>query len=104
MNERLYEDHYLDASDIEVLVQGGTVTLSGEVDDRESKRRAEDIVESCSGVQQVQNNIKVKSSFTNWLFGNGSDESEDQGSTSNTSSSQSSTTSGSSSKKASSGS
>jgi Flp pilus assembly secretin CpaC len=104
VNERLSDDYYLDASDIEVSVQGGTVTLSGEVDDRESKRRAEDIAEFCSGVQQVQNNIKVKSGgLTGWLFGNGSDESETQGSGTTASSTQS-TTSGTSSKKASSGS
>jgi Flp pilus assembly secretin CpaC len=77
VNERLSDDHYLDASNIEVQVQSGTVTLSGEVEDRESKRRAEDIVESCSGVQQVQNNIRVQSSSSSW-FGNGSDEQEDQ--------------------------
>ena len=101
VNERLSDDYYLDASNIEVSVQGGTVTLSGEVDDRESKRRAEDIAEFCSGVQQVQNNIKVQSGgLTGWLFGNGSEESESKGIDS--SPSQGSTTSGTSSKKASS--
>lgn len=100
VNERLYDDYYLDASDIQVSVQGGTVTLSGEAEDREAKRRAEDIVESCSGVQQVQNNIKVKSSFTNWLFGDGSDEAENQRTSSSTSSTQGSSTGGSASRKA----
>ena len=104
VNERLSDDYYLDASDIEVSVQGGTVTLSGEVEDREAKRRAEDIAEFCSGVRQVQNNIKVKSGgLTGWLFGNGADESENRGTGEGSSSTQN-TTSGASSKKASSGS
>jgi hypothetical protein len=99
VNERLSDDYYLDASNIEVRVQGGTVTLSGEVEDREAKRRAEDIAESCSGVQQVQNNIKVQSGgLTGWLFGNSSEENRESGSTST----QSGTTSGTSSRKASS--
>jgi hypothetical protein len=100
VNERLSDDYYLDASNIEVSVQGGTVTLSGDVENREAKRRAEDLAESCSGVQQVQNNINVQSGgLTGWLFGNGSDETENRGGNSST---QSGTTSGSSSKKASS--
>ena len=86
VNERLSDDHYLDASNIEVQVQSGTVTLSGEVEDRESKRRAEDIVESCSGVQQVQNNIRVQSSSSSSWFGNGSDEQEDQSGSASTAS------------------
>ena len=85
VNERLSDDYYLDASNIEVSVQGGTVTLSGEAEDRDAKRRAEDLAESCSGVQQVQNNIRVKSGgLTGWLFGNGSEETENRGGTSST--------------------
>lgn len=60
INERLFEDDHLDASDIEVEVSGGEVTLSGQVIDRRSKRRAEDLAEDCSGVKDVQNNIRVK--------------------------------------------
>jgi osmotically-inducible protein OsmY len=85
VNERLSDDYYLDASNIEVSVQGGTVTLSGEVEDRDAKRRAEDLAESCSGVQQVQNNIKVQSGgLTGWLFGNGSDENLENSTTAST--------------------
>ena len=57
--ERLTDDHYVDASDIEVNVQNGIVTLSGSVDDRASKRRAEDVVESVRGVTDVQNQIRI---------------------------------------------
>jgi Flp pilus assembly secretin CpaC len=52
----------LDASEIEVKVSGGEVTLSGTVNSRMDKRRAEDIVEDVSGVKHVQNNIRVQES------------------------------------------
>lgn len=57
--ERLSMDHHVDASDIEVTVSGGTVTLSGTVSDRRAKRRAEDISESINGVKDVENQIRV---------------------------------------------
>lgn len=57
--ERLERDHHVDASEIEVNVSGGTVTLSGSVNDRDMKRRAEDLAESCGGVSDVQNQIRV---------------------------------------------
>lgn len=57
--ERLTMDHDVDASDIEVQVSGGTVTLSGTVEDRHAKRRAEDIAESVHGVTDVQNQIRI---------------------------------------------
>jgi osmotically-inducible protein OsmY len=60
INERLTQDPYIDAWEIDVQVSGGEVTLTGTVDDRNSKRRAEDIVESISGVIDVQNQIRVK--------------------------------------------
>ncbi len=49
----------LDASDIEVSVKAGEVTLSGSVEDRHAKRLAEDITASVSGVRDVQNLIKI---------------------------------------------
>jgi osmotically-inducible protein OsmY len=57
--ERLLQDDRVDASDIEVNVKEAVVILTGSVDDRPSKRRAEDIVESVSGVRDVQNQIWV---------------------------------------------
>src|SRR5262249_60892996 len=42
VNDRLTDDWYIDASDIEVSVNNGMVTLSGRVNSREEKRRAED--------------------------------------------------------------
>ena len=57
--ERLSYDDYVDASEIEVNVSEGTVTLTGSVDDRSTKRRAEDIAESVSGVREIENQIRV---------------------------------------------
>ena len=62
VHERLADDSWLDASGIDVKVSGGEVTLSGTVDNRESKHRAERLVESISGVDHVQNNLRIMSS------------------------------------------
>jgi osmotically-inducible protein OsmY len=59
INDRLTDDPYLDASDIEVSADNGEVILTGTVESRTAKRRAEDIVEAVSGVTNVQNNLRV---------------------------------------------
>ncbi len=59
VNERLTDDPMIDASEIEVTVQNREVTLSGTVRDRNERRRAEDLAESISGVNHVQNNLRV---------------------------------------------
>ncbi len=59
VNDRLTDDPLLDASGIEVEVSGAEVTLSGTVQRREDKRRAEDVAERVSGVAHVQNNLRV---------------------------------------------
>jgi osmotically-inducible protein OsmY len=60
VNQVLADDDDLDASDIEVSVAGGEVTLTGTVSDRQAKRWAEDLVEGVSGVVEVQNHVRVK--------------------------------------------
>lgn len=62
LNEALTHDRHIDASEIEVKVSGGEVTLSGTVDHRDAKRHAEDIAESISGVNEVNNQIRVSRS------------------------------------------
>jgi hypothetical protein len=57
--ERLTQDPWIDASDLEVTVRGGEVTLSGAVRDRGDKRHAEDLAERVSGVREVHNNLRV---------------------------------------------
>lgn len=59
VNDRLTDDRHLDASDIEVSVVAGEVTLNGTVTERLAKRHAEDLAESVSGVKHVQNNLRV---------------------------------------------
>lgn len=58
VSDRLADDDWLDASDIEVKVENGEVTLSGSVHDRDAKRRAENLAERCGGVTHVQNNLR----------------------------------------------
>jgi len=60
INERLTEHGTLDATDIEVTVQGGEVTLKGNVENRQAKRLAEEVAEGVSGVKDVTNQIKVQ--------------------------------------------
>jgi osmotically-inducible protein OsmY len=64
VNDRLTNDYYLDASDIEVSVNNCLVTLTGRVDSRNDKRRAESIVESVTGVTDVANQLRVGQSAT----------------------------------------
>ncbi len=59
INDRLSDDPYVDASDVEVLVENGEVTLSGRVMSKAIKRRAEDIAESVSAVSNVENRIRI---------------------------------------------
>jgi osmotically-inducible protein OsmY len=61
VSDRLSDDSWIDASNIEVQVANGEVTLNGTVHDRQDKRHAEDLAERVSGVAHVQNNLRVKS-------------------------------------------
>ncbi|MBX6342856.1 MAG: BON domain-containing protein, partial [Thermomicrobiaceae bacterium] len=58
--ERLTWNGQVDASDIEVRVDNGEVTLSGTVDDRMQKRMAEDVAEMVPGVRDVHNELRVR--------------------------------------------
>lgn len=60
INDRMCDNPYLDASDIDVGVKDGEVVLTGTVDDREAKRMAADISENVSGVENVENRLRVK--------------------------------------------
>ena len=67
-DERIHEDvcehlthhPYVDASDIEVTVRDGEVTLSGTVDARMVKRAAEDACDHVHGVKDVHNYLRVR--------------------------------------------
>jgi hypothetical protein len=58
--DRLTEDHDIDASDIDIKVEAGEVTLEGTVDERRFKWLAEEIAARCSGVVEVHNHLRVK--------------------------------------------
>jgi BON domain len=60
VNERLTEHDDLDASEISVSVEKSEVTLNGTVNSRDEKRLAEDLADDVSGVEHVQNNLRVQ--------------------------------------------
>jgi hypothetical protein len=66
VNERLTENAYLDATEIEVQVKEGEVTLTGAVEDRRSKRLAEDLAESVAGVKEVHNQLSSHLQQQSW--------------------------------------
>ncbi len=66
VDDRLWLDGQLDASDIEVQVENGIVTLRGSVDSHRARRRAEDLAWSVSGVQDVIDELKLRQKYPTW--------------------------------------
>ena len=64
INDMLTDEGALDASEIEVRVENGEVTLSGTVTQKRDKRLAEEIAESISGVSNVANHLRVNKEST----------------------------------------
>ena len=58
--ERLTDSHEIDARHIMVDVNQGNVTLTGTVPERQMRYAAEDLVESCMGVSNINNQLKVQ--------------------------------------------
>ena len=58
--DRLTDDDRVDATNIQVQMEGDDVVLTGSVHSREEKRRAEDLVERVSGVRNVQNRLRIE--------------------------------------------
>jgi hypothetical protein len=67
--ERLTRSDDVDATNIEVQVNDATVILTGTVDDRHSKRIAEDIATDVWGAKDVQNQLRVESGQSSWGAG-----------------------------------
>ncbi|MDF3070303.1 MAG: hypothetical protein K0R38_5904, partial [Polyangiaceae bacterium] len=63
--DRLSMDDDVDATDIEVRVQDGEVTLEGSVETRRMKHQAEDAAEAVNGVKDVHNKLRVMKGFLN---------------------------------------
>lgn len=59
IHEILTKDPEVDAQEIEVRVDGGVVTLTGEVESSDAKLLAEELVESLPGVREVHNRLRV---------------------------------------------
>ncbi|HXH76245.1 MAG TPA: BON domain-containing protein [Bacteriovoracaceae bacterium] len=57
--EQLTHSDYIDASELEVSVIDGIVTLEGFVNTRSAKWLAEDLIEDLPGVVDIQNHIKL---------------------------------------------
>lgn len=58
--DRLTENPFIDASDIEVMVRDGEIMLSGTVDSAISAYQAESIARETAGVLVVRNNLAVR--------------------------------------------
>lgn len=69
VSDALEQDHWIDASEIEVNVKDGIVTLSGQVGTRKMKRLAEDCVSDLRGVKDVINTIQVQGMTSTQSFG-----------------------------------
>src|SRR5205085_6633771 len=58
--DRLTENPFIDASDIEVTVAGAEVTLSGAAQDTIAMRQAQAIAEEVAGVTHVHNRLLIR--------------------------------------------
>lgn len=62
VNDRLWLAGAIDASEIEVAISDGEITLSGTVPDRRMKRLTLDVAESVAGVREVFSQVRVSGS------------------------------------------
>lgn len=60
VSDRLTAHGFIDATDVEVQVVNGEVTLTGFVDSRAAKRAAEDVAEDVYGVRDVHNHLRIQ--------------------------------------------
>jgi hypothetical protein len=58
--DQLAQTDDVDASELEISVANGEVTITGTVPDRRMKYAAEQIVEHVSGVNEIHNQVRVK--------------------------------------------
>jgi len=75
VSDRLEQHPEIDATEIEVIVAQGEVTLEGSVEDRRQKRMAEEAIENLNGVKDVHNRLKARQGFMANLFGSSDDDS-----------------------------
>jgi osmotically-inducible protein OsmY len=65
--ERLYLAGDVDATDIQVSVSEGLVTLEGAVNSRYQKRAAEELIDELAGVRDVHNHLAVRKKEQGWI-------------------------------------
>lgn len=70
ISERLWDADDVDASDVTVEVKSGEVTLRGNVGQRHTRHRIEDIADACRGVKDIHNEIRVQPR-NEWPYGKG---------------------------------
>jgi BON domain len=57
--EMLTHDPHIDASEVSIEVKDGEVTLTGNVDDRRTKRAMEEKIDACHGVKDIHNQLRT---------------------------------------------
>ena len=62
VHEALAKDRRVDAQQVRVQAEGGTVRLLGEVDTNDERRAAEEVAERVRGVRRVENQLSVAAS------------------------------------------
>ncbi len=58
--ERLTDDPRIDASEVHIEVKDKIVKLTGTVSDRRTKYEIEDLVERCGGLEDIDNQVRVR--------------------------------------------
>lgn len=58
--DMIFRQGFIDASDVEVLLEGGVVRLVGTVSHRQDKRALEQMAERIHGVDEVRNELRLK--------------------------------------------
>lgn len=59
IHERLTAHPEIDASDVEIEVKGGEVTVIGSVEDRWTRHRVEDVIDEVLGVREIDNKLRI---------------------------------------------
>jgi hypothetical protein len=60
IQEVLQDDPYIDGSEIEVTVDNGDVIVSGTVNDKNMKRRVEDVLDNLPGIKNVEIRLRTR--------------------------------------------
>jgi hypothetical protein len=62
VHEALAKDRRVDAQQVRVQAEGGTVRLLGEVDSNDERKAAEEVAKRVRGVRRVENQLSVAAS------------------------------------------